>query len=69
MSYQFFHITWGSPPLESHINPYSSTPHRNHEATKALDRVEEERDEAFAAIAQWEATGSVEDDMYQNNSH
>ena len=25
------------------------------QATKALDRVEEERDEAFAAIAQWEA--------------
>eukprot|EP00439_Symbiodinium_sp_Y106_P086344 s244_g32.t1 len=27
---------------------------QNKEATKALDRVEEERDEAFAAIAQWE---------------
>jgi hypothetical protein len=46
----------GISPLESHINPYSlTTPRRNHEATKALDRVEEERDEAFAAIAQWEA--------------
>ena len=28
------------------------------EATKALDRVEEERDEAFAAIAQWEVRWS-----------
>eukprot|EP00913_Durusdinium_trenchii_P010472 g9819.t1 len=27
---------------------------QNKDATKALDRVEEERDEAFAAIAQWE---------------